>query len=181
MSTYFTIGHATRPIGEFIKLLQEANVQLVVDVRTIPRSRTNPQYNREQLPVTLAKSEIAYRHLSALGGLRRKSRGIAPEINGFWRHDSFHNFADYAMSPAFGAGLAELRELGDACRCAILCAETLWWRCHRRIIADYLMATGDTVFHILGPGHIERATLTPAARLLPDRTLAFPAPARSTG
>jgi uncharacterized protein (DUF488 family) len=180
MSTYFTIGHSTRPIAEFIKLLQEANVQLVADVRAIPRSRTNPQYDRERLGATLAKFETTYRHLGALGGLRRKARGVAPEINGFWRHDGFHNFADYAMSSAFRAGLAELRELGNERRCAILCAETLWWRCHRRIIADYLIAAGDTVFHILGPGHIERATLTPAARLLPDRTLVFPAPPRST-
>jgi uncharacterized protein (DUF488 family) len=176
MSTYFTIGHSTRPIENFIKLLQEANVQLVADVRAIPRSRTNPQYNSERLPATLAKFEITYRHLSALGGRRRKARGIAPQINGFWRHNSFHNFADYAMSSAFRAGLAELRELGNERRCAILCAEALWWRCHRRIITDYLIAAGDTVFHILGRGHTERATLTSAARLLPDCTLVFPAP-----
>jgi len=176
MITYFTIGHSTRLIEDFIKLLQEANVQLVADVRAIPRSRTNPQYNSERLPATLAKFEITYRHLSALGGRRRKACGIAPQINGFWRHDSFHNFADYAMSPAFRAGLAELRQLGNERRCAILCAETLWWRCHRRIITDYLIASGDTVFHILGPGHTERATLTSAARLLPDCTLVFPAP-----
>jgi len=175
MNTYFTIGHSTRPIATFIELLQEANVKLIADVRAIPRSRTNPQYNRERLPATLAKFEITYRHLSALGGLRRKARGIAPEINGFWRHQSFHNFADYAMSADFRAGLAELRELGNERPCAIVCAETLWWRCHRRIIADYLIAAGDRVFHILGPGHIERATLTPAARLLPEGTLVFPA------
>jgi uncharacterized protein (DUF488 family) len=180
MSTYFTIGHSTRPIEEFIEVLQEADVQLVADVRAIPRSRTNPQYNKERLPATLAKVQIMYRHLSALGGRRRKARGIAPQINGFWRHDSFHNFADYAMSSAFRAGLAELRELGNEHRCAIVCAETLWWRCHRRIIADYLIAAGDMVFHILGPGHVEPATLTPAARLLPDRTLVFPAAPRST-
>jgi uncharacterized protein (DUF488 family) len=180
MSTYFTIGHSTRPIEEFIAVLQEADVQLVADVRAIPRSRTNPQYNKERLPVTLAKFQIMYRHLGALGGRRRKARDIAPQINGFWRHDSFHNFADYAMSSAFRAGLAELRELGNEYRCAIMCAETLWWRCHRRIIADYLIAAGDMVFHILGPGHIEPATLTPAARLLPDRTLVFPAVPRST-
>jgi uncharacterized protein (DUF488 family) len=175
MNTYFTIGHSTRPIATFIELLQEANVKLIADVRAIPRSRTNPQYNRERLPAALAKFEITYRHLSALGGLRRKARGIAPEINGFWRHQSFHNFADYAMSADFRAGLAELRELGKERPCAIVCAETLWWRCHRRIIADYLIAAGDRVFHILGPGHIERAALTPAARLLPGGTLVFPA------
>ena len=180
MSTYFTIGHSTRPIEEFIEVLQEADVQLVADVRAIPRSRTKPQYNKERLPATLAKFHIMYRHLSALGGRRRKARGIAPQINGFWRHESFHNFADYAMSSAFRAGLAELRELGNEHRCAIVCAETLWWRCHRRIIADYLIAAGDMVFHILGPGHVEPATLTPAARLLPDRTLVFPAAPRST-
>src|SRR5215470_14577328 len=118
MRTYCTIGHSTRPVGEFIKLLQEANVQRVADVRAIPRSRTNPQYNKEQLPAALAKFEITYKHLSALGGRRRKARGIAPEINGFWRHHSFHNYADYAMSSAFREALAELRELGEECRCA---------------------------------------------------------------
>jgi len=176
MNTYFTIGHSTRPIAEFIKLLQEANVQLVADVRSIPRSRTNPQYNQDRLPATLANFQIAYRHLGALGGLRRKARGIAPETNAFWQHDSFHNFADYAMSEDFRAGLAELRQLGNTRRCVIMCAETLWWRCHRRIIADYLIAEGDTVFHILRPGHIERATLTAAARPQSDQTLVFPAP-----
>jgi len=180
MSTYFSIGHATRPIAEFVKLLQQAKVQLVADVRAIPRSRTNPQYNQERLPSTLAQFEIAYRHLGALGGLRPKAPGIAPETNGFWHHDSFHNFADYAMSEAFRAGLAQLRRLGNERRCAIMCAETLWWRCHRRIVADYLIAAGDTVLHIRGPGHVERATLTPAARPQPDRTLVFPAPPRGT-
>jgi len=176
MNTYFTIGHSTRPIAEFIKLLQEANVQLVADVRSIPRSRTNPQYNQDRLPATLANFQIAYRHLGALGGLRRKARGIAPETNAFWQHDSFHNFADYAMSEDFRAGLAELRQLGNTRRCVIMCAETLWWRCHRRIIADYLIAAGDMVLHIVRPGHIERATLTSAARPQSDHTLVFPAP-----
>jgi len=175
MNTYFTIGHSTRPIATFIELLQEANVKLIADVRAIPRSRTNPQYNRERLPATLAKFEITYRHLSALGGLRGKARGIAPEINGFWRHQSFHNFADYAMSADFRAGLAELRELGNERPCAIVCAETLWWRCHRRIIADYLIAAGESVFHLVGQDRIEPARLTEAAKPGPDGSLIYAA------
>ena len=179
---FFTIGHSTRPIEAFTALLMAAEVKLVVDVRTVPRSRTNPQFNRDVLPASLAARGIAYEHFAALGGLRGIQRDVPPETNAFWENASFHNYADYAMSEDFRSGFGALRELGKAARSSVMCAESLWWRCHRRIIADYLIAAGEDVFHILGEGHIERALLTPAARLGPRETLTYPkAPLASFG
>jgi uncharacterized protein (DUF488 family) len=118
---------------------------------------------------------VGYRSISALGGLRGRQHGVLPQTNAFWENESFHNYADYATTEAFASGLAQLRELGRAERCAIMCAEALWWRCHRRIIADYLIAAGENVCHILGPGNIEPARLTPSARPGPAGTLVYPA------
>jgi uncharacterized protein (DUF488 family) len=137
-------------------------VRCIADVRTMPRSRTNPQFNADALPPALAAAGIAYEHIGALGGLRPKSRDIAPEVNAFWENASFHNYADYAMGPAFAEGVARLRALGDAS--ALMCAEGLWWRCHRRIVADYLLAAGDAVRHIMPDGKVAPARMTPAAR-----------------
>ena len=175
MSTpFFTIGHSTRPIDEFVALLTVAEVKLVVDVRTVPRSRTNPQFNRDVLPASLAAHGIAYEHLAALGGLRGIQPGISTAANAFWENASFHNFADYALGAGFRSGLRDLRELGRAAPAALMCAEAVWWRCHRRIIADYLIAAGEEVFHILGQGHLEQAHLTSAARVGPNGTLTYP-------
>jgi uncharacterized protein (DUF488 family) len=171
---FFTIGHSTRPIDEFVDLLTKAEVRLVVDVRTIPRSRANPQYNPQALVKTLSASGIDYEHIAALGGLRGRTRAVRPEVNGSWQNRSFHNYADYAMSEEFHSGLIRLRELGHARRCAIMCAEAVWWRCHRRIIADYLIAAGDTVFHILGRNHVEQAHMTDRAKPGPAGTLSYP-------
>jgi uncharacterized protein (DUF488 family) len=172
---FFTIGHSTHPTGEFIDLLAASEIGTVVDVRTVPRSRTNPQFNSDTLAGSLAERQIGYEHIATLGGLRPHAKDIAPEVNGFWQNQSFHNYADYAMSAGFRAGLARLRELGDARRCAIMCAEAVWWRCHRRIIADHLLAGGEQVFHIMGPGKVTPATLTPGAQPGPDGTLTYPA------
>ena len=174
---FFTIGHSTRSIQDFVDLLRLAEVQLVVDVRTVPRSRTNPQYNGDVLPETLSAFRIGYAHVAALGGLRGHVRDIAPSVNAFWKNQSFHNYADYAMTDAFRAGLAKLRELGHGQRSAVMCAESVWWRCHRRIIADYLIAAGETVFHILRSGHAEPARPTGAAKPGPRKTLIYPADA----
>ena len=172
---FFTIGHSTRSIDDFIDLLRQAEVQRIVDVRTVPRSRTNPQYNGDVLPQTLSAFQIGYTHITALGGLRGHVRDISPSVNAFWENQCFHNYADYAMTDAFRAGLAKLRELGHMQRSAVMCAEAVWWRCHRRIIADYLIAAGETVFHILRAGHIEPARSTDAARPGPRETLIYPA------
>jgi uncharacterized protein (DUF488 family) len=170
---FFTIGHSTRLIGEFVGLLAASEVDLVVDVRNFPRSRTNPQYNREALSVSLSEFQIGYEHVAELGGRRPRTRDIAPAVNALWQNQSFHNYADYAMCDGFRRGLARLRELGCARRCAVMCAEAVWWRCHRRIIADYLLANGEQVFHILGPGKVAMASLTPGVCTGRD-TLTYP-------
>ena len=172
---FYTIGHSTHSFGDFVDLLRSAGVTFVADVRTVPRSRANPQYNRDVLSEALAASEIGYEHISSLGGLRGSARDVPPDVNAFWENDSFHNYADYAMGESFRCGLTTLRELGGAERCAIMCAEAVWWRCHRRIIADYLISAGEAVFHILGPGHIEQADRTSAARAGPEGSLIYPA------
>ena len=172
---FYTIGHGTRSLVDFVALLQGVEVTLLIDVRTTPRSRTNPQYNRDALPASLAPFGIAYEHIAALGGLRSRDRHVPHSVNAFWQNDSFHNYADYAMSSAFREGLKHLRERGRKEPCAIMCAETVWWRCHRRIITDYLLASGETVFHVLGPGHIEAAEMTEAAQLRADGALVYPA------
>ena len=176
MATPFhTIGHGTRPLNDFVELVNGVAVTLVVDVRTVPRSRTNPQYNRETMPQSLEPFGIGYEHIASLGGLRGRAREVPLELNAFWQNDSFHNYADYALSDDFRDGLSRLRQFGHARRCVIMCAETVWWRCHRRIIADYLLAAGEKVFHILGPDHVEEAHMTDAARLQAEGRLVYAA------
>jgi uncharacterized protein (DUF488 family) len=171
---FFTIGHSTRSVPEFVELLRPAEVRLVVDVRTVPRSRTNPQFNRDVLSDSLAAYQIGYEHIAELGGLRGKRRGGETSPNTFWENRSFRNYADYALSDAFHAGLARLRELGSERRTAVMCAEAVWWRCHRRIIADYLLARGEAVFHILGPDNTSAAIMTPAAHPMTQGGILYP-------
>ena len=130
-----TIGHSTLSIDEFAQRLQAAEVTRLIDVRTIPRSRTNPQFNQDALSRSLGDYGISYEHMAKLGGRRKLQRNVAPDVNGFWDNRSFHNYADYALQPAFREGLAELRNAGQQGRCAIMCSEAVWWRCHRRIVA----------------------------------------------
>ncbi len=164
--TIWTIGHSTRPIDELVSLLDQVAVGLLVDIRSVPRSRTNPQFNREALPASLAAAGVGYRHLPDLGGLRGHRKGDPPSMNTLWRNGSFRNYADYAAAdPAFRRGLDELIGLARNHRTAIMCAEAVWWRCHRRIVTDYLLAAGLAVCHILGIDHVEPARLTPGAVL----------------
>ena len=127
------------------------------------------------MPRSLEACGIRYEHIAALGGLHGRERNVPTDVNAFWQNDSFHNYADYAMSERFRAGLSHLRELGREARCAIMCAETLWWRCHRRIITDYLLAAGETVFHVLGAEKIGQAVMNEAARPQPSGSLVYPA------
>jgi uncharacterized protein (DUF488 family) len=139
----------------------------------MPRSRTNPQFNADVLPAALAAADIGYQHIAALGGLRSRRRDVTEDTNAYWENASFHNYADYAMSDAFADGLARLRELAAKAPTAVMCAEALWWRCHRRIIADYLLAAGEPVAHIMADGSVAEARLTPAARRT-GAVLAYP-------
>lgn len=170
----YTIGHSTRSIAELVALLQQVGVDLLVDVRAFPRSRTNPQFNEDTLPESLAAVGIEYRHLAALGGRRHRSRAAPPSPNTLWRNQSFRNYADYAGTEAFREALDELRSLIRGRCCAMMCSEAVWWRCHRRIITDYLLAEGIQVGHIMGLNNIQAASLTPGARRLPGGTLVYP-------
>jgi uncharacterized protein (DUF488 family) len=170
----FTIGHSTRPLAEFVALLRQVDITLVVDVRSIPRSRAMPQFNGDTLPTSLAAEGIGYRAIGALGGRRHHRKDDPPSQNLYWRVAAFRNYADYAETDAFRSGLDALRELARHDRCAIMCAEAVWWRCHRRIITDYLLASGTQVDHIMGPGQIVAATLTPGARILADESIRYP-------
>ena len=170
----FTIGHSTRPVSELVELLRQVSVDLLVDVRSMPRSRTNPQFNTDTLPQSLAAAGIEYRHLPALGGLRGRRKDALPSQNRLWRSDAFRNYADYAATGQFRSGLDQLIGLTRDHRCAIMCAEAVWWRCHRRIVADYLLVRGIRVAHIMGPGKADPATLTPGAQPLADSTILYP-------
>jgi uncharacterized protein (DUF488 family) len=172
---FFTIGHSTRSFVDFVDLLSRAEIRFVVDVRKVPRSRANPQFNSEEIASALCAIAIGYEHVPSLGGLRGLNREVPANVNAFWENRSFHNYADYAMSAEFRSGLDRLRELGYQMRCAVMCSEAVWWRCHRRIITDYLIAAGETVFHVLGPNQIVPAHITSAAEGQSDGTLAYPA------
>jgi uncharacterized protein (DUF488 family) len=171
---FYTIGHSTRTIPDFVALLRIGGVDLVVDIRTVPRSRTNPQYNRDALPAALQPFGIGYEHFAELGGLRGKTAGSG-EVNAYWTNASFRNYADYAMSDAFRAGLERLVRLGRERLVAIMCSEAVWWRCHRRIVTDYLLQRGETVFHLMDPDKVEPAKMTGSARPQKDGTIHYPA------
>ena len=168
---FFTIGHSTRSIEEFVSLLQHSQIKYLVDVRTVPRSRTNPQFNLDVLGATLQEYQIAYCHIAALGGLRGKQRQFPHAEGRFWRNQSFQNYADYSQTPEFRAGLQQLIDLAETGQSAIMCAEAVWWRCHRRIIADYLLAKGEAVFHIMGEEQVTSASLTRGAKIEGDKVI----------
>jgi uncharacterized protein (DUF488 family) len=174
MKPFYTIGHSSLPIEAFIGLLRREGVQRVVDVRKLPGSRAYPVYNGDALAAALQPFQIGYEHVPALGGRRPKDRTADPARNGFWENQSFHNYADYAAAPAFQRALRDLLSLGREETCALMCAEAVWWRCHRRIIADHLMAAGAEVFHI-GQQKTEPARLTEAA-VVEEGIVSYPTP-----
>lgn len=178
---FTTIGHSTRSLGEFLGMLRAAQVDLLIDVRSFPRSRTNPVYNIDRLPEDLAAMQIGYRHCPALGGRRRKQAGIDEALNASWRVQSFHNYADYALGAEFAVAFQELLRLGGDRRLALMCSEAVWWRCHRRIITDYLLLNGHAVDHLMEPGRTDPATLTPNAQRTPDGKVVYPQSLRIDG
>lgn len=154
-----TIGHSTRPIAEFIRLLQAHQVTRLIDVRTVPRSRHNPQFSQENLPASLHAAGISYLHVPALGGLRRP---VPDSPNAGWRNLSFRGYADYMQTPEFRSAVDELVELAKHDRLALMCAEAVPWRCHRSLIADALLVRG-----------IQTADISSATRLSPHRLTPF--------
>ncbi len=160
--TIFTIGHSTRSLEEFIRLLQAHGVTHVIDVRTVPRSRHNPQFNRPNLSASLQAAGIGYTHLAELGGLRHTHRN---SINTGWRNDSFRGYADYMQTPEFHAALDHLILLARQDQITLMCAEALPWRCHRSLIADALLVRGIRTEDILGLGQRKPHALTAFAKV----------------
>ncbi len=165
-----TVGHSNRTLEAFLELLRAHGVGRVVDVRTIPRSLHNPQFNRETLPAKLRAASIGYVHLAKLGGLRRARRDSP---NTGWHNSSFRGFADYMQTPDFEAGLQRLMKLGKEKRSALLCAEAVPWRCHRSLISDALLVRGIPVEHIMSGKRRRTHSLTLFARVR-DKRITYP-------
>ena len=166
--TVWTIGHSTRPIDEFLGLLRAHQISLLVDVRTIPRSRHNPQFNTDMLAQSLRNVDLRYRHMPTLGGLRKPKKD---SINDGWRNASFRGYADYMQTDEFQRAIEELMASSTDKKTAIMCAEAVPWRCHRSLIADALVSRGWNIRHIMSPekatphvltsfAHVEKGTLT---------------------
>jgi uncharacterized protein (DUF488 family) len=171
----YTIGHSTRLLEVFTTLLRAAGVTRVVDVRAFPMSRRHPQFNKDALSTTLPALGLDYRHLPALGGRRHRQQGT-PSRNGLWKVEAFRHYADYAETAAFGSAITELEALAREHPTAFMCAEAVWWQCHRRLITDYLLARGWTVVHILAAGQQQRASMTEGAVVHGDGTIEYPPP-----
>ena len=177
MLTVWTVGHSTRPVRDLLNVLAAYDIELVADVRRFPGSRHLPQYQQPALESALAVAGISYVWLPGLGGRRRP---VSDSRNTAWRHPAFRGYADYAMDEEFATSLGELVMLAQGLRTVVMCAEILWWRCHRRIISDVLASLGSTVIHILDARTASAHQLTTPARLV-DGVLSYslPSPARS--
>ncbi|HWV38038.1 MAG TPA: DUF488 domain-containing protein [Vulgatibacter sp.] len=158
----YTIGHSTRSLPELVEALHSFGIEILADIRTIPRSRRNPQFNEDSIATPLEEAGIRYVHLAGLGGLRR-ARADSP--NDAWHNASFRGFADYMQTDDFEEGLAELRELAREGKVAIMCAESVPWRCHRSLVADAVTARGGQVEHLMSAGHSNPHRLTPFAKV----------------
>lgn len=170
----FTIGHSDRTLEHFVRMLQQHDVQQIVDVRKLAGSRKYPHFNDDALAVSLPESGIGYTRIDELAGRRPVSKTVPFAVNAFWNNRSFHNYADYALSGVFRLGLDRLRLLSAQGTTAIMCSEAVWWRCHRRIITDHLLARGDDVVHIMSETKADAASLTSAAVTHPDGTVTYP-------
>lgn len=186
--TVWSIGHSTRSLTGFVDLLNACGVEQVADIRTVPKSRRHPHFHTDALALSLSRAGIAYVHLPRLGGFRRPAE--SPD-NAAWRNRSFRAYADYALTEEFAVGLSQLRALASTKPTAMMCSELLWWRCHRRLIADRLLLAGEKVCHVAALGRSSWHELTPFAQVGPDGHVTYPAtdrrasggragPARST-
>jgi hypothetical protein len=165
-----TIGHSTHTLEEFISILQAHGATCIVDVRTVPRSRHNPQFNKDSLPKSLEKAELGYVHMPGLGGLRHAKRD---SVNVGWRNDSFRGYADYMQTPEFACSLEELIRLANQDRIVLMCAEAVPWRCHRSLIADALLVRGICTADIMDATRLQVHTLTTFAKVC-DTTITYP-------
>lgn len=177
MSALFTIGHSNRDAETVVAMLKAAEVGMLADVRAFPRSRSNPAFNIDNFPPLLDEHDIAYRHFEKLGGRRKRQEGVELGLNGYWRVQSFHNYADYALNNEFKSALSAVESLADNYRVALMCSEAVWWRCHRRIIADHLMARGHEVIHLMAPERRDEAELTAGAIIRPSDEVVYPSSA----
>ncbi len=171
---YATVGHSNHTIEEFLDLLREAGIGGVADVRKLPGSRAQPQFDEESLSAVLEREGITYRWFRGLTGRRPVSRDVPFERNAWWQNRSFHNYADHALSAEFVDALDDLHAWSFPRPVAIMCSEAVWWRCHRRIIADHLLAHGETVLHLLGAGRAEDARLSAGAVTEADGVVVYP-------
>ena len=162
----YTVGHSTHSAEAFRALLGASAIRQIADVRTVPRSRRHPQFGAEALAAALGAVDIGYRHFAALGGLRRPR---PDSVHTAWTHPSFRGYANHMETAVFSAALAELVTYGSVAPTAVMCAEALWWQCHRRLLADALAARGVTVAHILGSGKTQPHEFTPFARIRDGR------------
>lgn len=167
----WTVGHSTHALDDFVALLAAHGIEFVADVRTVPKSRRHPHFRSDALARELPERGLGYVHLPRLGGFRRP-RADSP--NAGWRNEAFRGYADHAMTAEFAEGLAELRDLGARRRTAAMCSEALWWRCHRRLVADRLVAQGDTVRHIAADGRAAEHEMTPFAAVSDDGQVVYP-------
>ena len=167
MATLYTIGHSTRTLDELIAALQAHQIQTLVDIRAFPMSRRLPQFNRDSLEQTVPAAGIRYVWMKALGGYRKKILEESPNIA--LRNDSFRNYADYMLTPEFEQAMADLLALAESSRTAYMCAERLYFRCHRMLVSDWLVAHGHEILHIDGTGPVKPHTLTAEGRMVDGR------------
>lgn len=171
---FFTVGHSNRTIEEFTAILRSADIQLVVDVRKLAGSNRYPQFNADSLDHSLSDTGVRFARIAELSGRRLVSKDVPFEVNAFWQNRSFHNYADHALSEEFRRGIDELSERGRDLRTAVMCSEAVWWRCHRRLIADHLIAHGEQVIHLMGENRQHPAELTPGGVIRDDARVIYP-------
>lgn len=173
----YTIGHSTHSAEQFLELLSAHEIELLADVRRFPGSRKFPHFNRENLEAFLTNAGVGYRWFEELGG-RRKGSGTGMSPNLGLRNESFRNYADYMLTDVFHSAIETLREAAREKRTAYMCSESLYWRCHRRLVSDYLLAQGDTISHIMPNGDLRPHTITPGA-IITDGNVTYPGPTDS--
>ena len=170
-SRVWTIGHSTRSADDFVSLLRSQQVDRLADIRTIPQSRRHPHFGRDALASRLNSEGIQYRHFKEFGGLR-KPRADSP--NSGWKNQAFRGYADHMQTPEFAAAIDELLAFGEGGGVAVMCAEAVWWRCHRMVLSDALVAKGIDVQHILSITSVQPHRLTPFAQIRDDRQVWYP-------